>query len=60
MKAKTVKVITVEVRCTIRKSVTCENCTLEEAKKSPWEFATDEIETDMEDWEVLSAKEEQL
>ena len=48
---------TVGMKCTVYKSVTLEDCpSEEEAKKDPWAYATDEMETDMLDWEVLSVE----
>lgn len=45
-------VFIVDMICKVRKSVTCENCTEEQARNQPFEFATDEQETDQLDWEV--------
>jgi hypothetical protein len=45
------------MRCVVLKLVTCEGCTEEEARTNPWDFATDEIETDQIDWEVESVRE---
>ena len=44
----------VNMRVTVSKIVTCENCTEEQARNQPFEFAVDELETDQIDWEVLS------
>jgi hypothetical protein len=43
----------VTMQCTVRKLVTVENCTREEAEERPFEFAVDEIEVEQIDWEVL-------
>ncbi len=48
---------TVEMKCVVYKTVDVEGCTEEEARKSPWDFAVDEMETDQIDWDVLSVKE---
>lgn len=42
----------VMVECTVKKSVCCSGCTEEQARQTPWEFATDEREIAMTDWEV--------
>lgn len=47
----------VTMECIVRKLVTVEACTLEQAKTNPWEYAVDEIETEQVDWEVLRVKE---
>lgn len=49
---------TVTIECKVRKSVTCEGCTAEQAEKEPWEYAVDEIEIDQIDWKVLDVKED--
>ena len=46
----------VKMKCIVRKAVTVEGCTEEQARNSPFEFAVDEQETDMSDWEVLSVE----
>ncbi len=38
--------------CTVTKEVICEGCTEEEARNSPFDHATDETETGMNDWTV--------
>lgn len=47
----------VSMRCVVRKEVVVTGCTRQQAETSPWEYAEDETETDQEDWEVLSVKE---
>lgn len=46
----------VRLKCTVYKDVVCENCTEDQAEEHPYEFATDETETDQIDWEVLSVE----
>lgn len=48
----------VRTRCVIIKLVTCENCTEEQARADPFKYSVDELEIDMENWEVLSVREE--
>lgn len=50
MKKKREWIVTVE--CTIKKSVCCSGCTEEQARETPWEFANQETEIAMTDWEV--------
>ncbi len=38
--------------CKVHKLVTCTGGTAEETWADPWEYAVDELETDMVDWEV--------
>ena len=47
----------VRMRCVVIKTVTVEGCTKEEARTNPWDYSVDEVESDQEDWEVLSVKE---
>lgn len=47
----------VTIRCTVRKSVTLEGCTLQQANDAPWDYAIDEYEIDQIDWEVESVRE---
>ncbi len=47
----------VRIRCTVTKDVFTQKCTREEAEQNPWDFAVNEEETDVEDWETLSVKE---
>lgn len=47
----------VTMECIVRKTVTVEGCTPEQARKDPWEYAVDEYETEQVDWEVLSVRE---
>ena len=42
----------VTMRCVVTKVVTCEGCTEEESRNNPFEFATDEQETEQRDWDV--------
>jgi hypothetical protein len=46
----------VKIRCVITKIVTCEDCTEEQARDNPWNYATDEHDADVNDWEVKSIK----
>jgi len=43
--------------CKVTKLVTCEGCTREEAEERPFDFATDEMETDQHDWDVVRVEE---
>ena len=52
------KQYSVKMRCVVTKLVTVEGCTEEQARNNPWQFAVDEVETDQEDWKVLSVKED--
>jgi hypothetical protein len=52
------KQFTVEMVCKVRKSVTVECDTEEQARKEPWEYATDETEIDQIDWEVMFVRED--
>lgn len=49
---------TARIKCVIFKEVTLKECTLSEAYSNPWEYAEDELETDMYDWEVRDVKDE--
>jgi hypothetical protein len=40
------------VKCTVTKSVVVEGCTEEQAQNDPWQYATNEHEVEMSDWEV--------
>ena len=51
------RIWSVTARCVVQKSIICENCTEEEARKNPFEFAVDELETDQEDYTILSVEE---
>jgi hypothetical protein len=42
----------VKMKCEVYKDVFCDNCTEDDARYNPWEFATSEIETDQIDWHV--------
>ena len=46
----------VTIECVVRKEVICENCTAEQARADPWDFAEDEHEIDQMDWNVLSVE----
>ena len=52
------KRFTVEMVCKVRKSVTVECETEEQARADPWEYATDEMEIDQIDWEVMDVQED--
>ena len=47
----------VNMRCVVYKRVTVECETREQAERSPWEYAVDEIETEMVDWTISSVVE---
>lgn len=49
---------TVRLRCTVHKIITCEDCTEEQARTEPYEHATDEMETEQIDWEVVDVQRE--
>ena len=42
----------VTMRCVVRKTVTLKDCTEEQARESPWDFAFCENEIDQIDWTV--------
>lgn len=44
----------VDLECVVYKAVVCENCTREQARKDPFLYAVEEIETDQFDWTVLN------
>lgn len=50
MKKKREWIVTVE--CTVKKAVYCSDCSEEQARFTPWEFAKDETEIAMTDWTV--------
>lgn len=50
--------VVVRVRCEVVKIVYCEGCTVEQAKRDPWYYATSSEELDMPDWKVITAKAE--
>jgi len=47
----------VKMKCVVTKTVTVECETIEEAESNPWDHSVDELETGMEDWDILSVKE---
>lgn len=47
----------VTMECKIRKEVTCESCTVDEAWSNPWDYATDEREIEQLGWTVTDVKE---
>jgi hypothetical protein len=47
---------TVRMRCVVEKEVECHECTEEEARQIPWDFAQDEREVQQMDWEVLDVR----
>ena len=49
---------TVRMERTVITLVTCADCTAEQARANPWDYATDEHNVDCIDWKVLSVKEE--
>jgi len=48
----------VKMKCVVTKTVTCECESEEEVRSNTWDYAVDEMETGMEDWEILSVKED--
>lgn len=46
----------VEMICTVRKLVTVECDNEQTAKNDPWEYATDEMEIDQINWEVVGVE----
>jgi hypothetical protein len=42
----------VRVRCVVTKIVYCDNCTEEEARAEPWDYAVEEHEVEQVDWAV--------
>ena len=46
----------VRIRCVVLKDVYCDDCTRQEALSRPYDHASDEFETDQEDWEVVSVR----
>lgn len=46
----------VTARCTVLKSITCEDCTEEQARANPFEHAVDETEIDQMDYDVKSVE----
>jgi hypothetical protein len=46
----------VRMKCIVLKDVYVENCTEDQARSSPFEFASEEQEVDMSDWEVKSVE----
>ncbi len=49
----------VTVRCTVMKRIACTDCTAEEAYDDPFEYAVEEEDLELVDWEVKSVKEEE-
>lgn len=47
----------VRVEVTVMKEVVCEDCTEAEAVENPFQYAIEERETDMLDWNVESVEE---
>lgn len=46
----------VKMTCTVTKQVICDGCTQEEAEENPFDFASDEVELEQIDWEVLDVR----
>ncbi len=44
---------TVRMERTVVTLVTCTDCTEDEARDNPWDYATDEQDIDQVDWRVL-------
>jgi len=42
----------ITMRCDVIKEVICNDCTLEEAKTNPWDYAVSETEMGQNDWEI--------
>lgn len=57
MKQFEMKRFEVKMKCVVEKLVTVECDTIEEAESNPWGNCVDEMETGMDNWEVLSVKE---
>ncbi len=47
----------VRMQCVVTKDVYCENCTEEQARSNPFDYASDEREVDQIDWEIRSVQE---
>ncbi len=47
----------VKMECVVRKTVVVENCTEEQARTNPWDYAEDEYESETVDWQVISIEE---
>lgn len=47
----------VTIECVVDKEVVCENCTEDQARDNPWDYAIDEREVSQSDWTVKSVKE---
>lgn len=46
----------VTLRCKVRKLVTCKDCTEDQAREHPFDYAVDELEIDQEEWEVVEVR----
>ena len=46
----------VKIESTHHKQLVVENCTEDQARSCPWEYAVDETYLGMVDWEILSVK----
>lgn len=46
----------VKMRCSVEKEVVLANCTEEEARTNPWDYAVEERELGQNDWEVTSVE----
>lgn len=44
----------VRVKCEVTKEVICFDCTQEQAKKNPFQYAEEERETGQQNWKVTS------
>jgi hypothetical protein len=51
------KTFIVDMVCQVRKSVTVVCDDEDTARENPWDFATDEMETDQMDWKVVNIEE---
>lgn len=48
----------VQVVATVTKQVACKNCTREQARENPFDYAEDETEIDQQDYRVIDVKED--
>ncbi len=47
----------VRMKCVVIKEVICDDCTEEQARTRPFDFASDEQEIGQDDWEVTAITE---
>jgi len=53
------KQYSVNMRVTVNRIVTCEGCTEDQARNNPFDYAVNEQDADMVDWEVMSVTEDE-